>query len=370
MKTKNWYTVQHPNELISPALLVYPERVEKNIETMIAIAGGVTFLRPHVKTYKMAEIIKMQMRHGIYKFKCATIAEAELLAQCGAPDVLLAIQPTGIHIRRFFKLMTTYPETAFATIVDNTEIAIEMATLASQSSKQVSLWVDINNGMNRTGISPDEKAFELYKTMAASPYVHAKGLHVYDGHLRDSDFEIRKAKCDEAFAAVSLLKQQLEEAGMDVPSIVAGGSPSFQIHAMRENVEVSPGTTLLWDQGYANLFPELAFLPAAILITRLISKPSEDILCFDLGHKAVASEMSFPRVELLNIENAKQLSQSEEHMVVACNETEKHNLGAIYYAIPMHVCPTVAKYENVFTVINGEVTGTWKVAARNYKISI
>src|SRR5664280_129640 len=89
----SWYLINNIGEVSSPALLVYPDRIETNIKKMIEIAGDVDRLRPHVKTHKMSEIIKLQMKYGIYKFKCATISETEMVARCGASDILLAIQP-------------------------------------------------------------------------------------------------------------------------------------------------------------------------------------------------------------------------------------------------------------------------------------
>jgi len=94
----SWHKVANVREVPSPALLVYPERVEENIRRMLQIASGPTRLRPHVKTHKLSEIVRMQMAHGISKFKCATIAEVEMTASCGAQDVLLAYQPVGPNV--------------------------------------------------------------------------------------------------------------------------------------------------------------------------------------------------------------------------------------------------------------------------------
>ena len=102
VKGSNWYEINRVEDVISPALVVYPDRIEANIKMMIQIAGGTDSLRPHIKTHKIAEIINLQLKHGINKFKCATIAEATLLAKCDAPDILLAMQPVGINIHRFF----------------------------------------------------------------------------------------------------------------------------------------------------------------------------------------------------------------------------------------------------------------------------
>src|SRR2546421_9581295 len=114
-----WHTVANVDEVASPALLVYPERVESNIQQMLRIAGGAERLRPHIKTHKLPEIIRMQMAHGITKFKCATIAEAEMAANCGAPDMLLAYQPVGPNVHRLIQLVKTFPKTKFSTIGDD-----------------------------------------------------------------------------------------------------------------------------------------------------------------------------------------------------------------------------------------------------------
>jgi D-serine deaminase-like pyridoxal phosphate-dependent protein len=224
--------------------------------------------------------------------------------------------------------------------------------------------------MNRTGITPNIEAFELYKAISEHTNLHIEGLHVYDGHLRNPDFEIRKQDCDAAFEAVIELKNKIKEAKLPSPIIIAGGSPTFPIHCKRKNVIASPGTTLLWDVGYGNLFPEMDFLPATVLMTRIISKPKTGILCFDLGHKSIAPEMPFPRVEFLSLDHGKQIGQSEEHLVVEYDDLKIPEIGDVHYAIPKHICPTVAKYDYLQVVENGEIIDQWKVAARNQKITI
>ena len=93
---------------------------------MIEIAGDADHLRPHVKTHKMPEIIKLQMKHGINKFKCATISEAEMVAECGAPDILLAMQPVGPNLERFFKLKQKFINSKISCIADNEKVIIQI----------------------------------------------------------------------------------------------------------------------------------------------------------------------------------------------------------------------------------------------------
>src|SRR6185312_14839034 len=110
MPDKKWYVLNNPDEIDSPALLIYKERVASNIRTMVQIVGDPKRLAPHVKTHKIAEIVKMQLDAGITKFKCATIAEAEMLSEAGAKNILLAYQLTEPKAERFLTLIKKYPE--------------------------------------------------------------------------------------------------------------------------------------------------------------------------------------------------------------------------------------------------------------------
>lgn len=370
MQKDNWYSLNQPEEVISPSLLVYPDRIQHNIELMISMIGDITRLRPHIKTYKNANIINMQMACGITKFKCATIAEAELLGDCNAPDILLAMQPIGPNAQRFAELIKKYPNSKFSTIVDNTKTLSILGKLAKSNDVRISLWVDINNGMNRTGIIPDQDAAELYSQLHENSNLIAEGLHVYDGHLRNSNPAIRENECNSAFDEVIALQKTITNQNIPSPKIVAGGSPTFPFHCKRLNVEASPGTTLLWDSGYSNMFQEMNFLPAAVLFTRILSKPTTGILCFDLGHKSIAPEMPFPRIEFLDLKHSKQISQSEEHLVVEYDDLTIPEVGDVHYAIPKHICPTVVKYATLTVIKNNAVIDHWKVSARTQKSTI
>ena len=208
---EDWFKLENTDEIITPSLVVFPKRILHNIKLMIEIAGGTESLRPHIKTHKMSEIIKMQIDNGINKFKCATITEAELLAKSGAKDILLAIQPTGKNISRFISLIKIYPESIFSTIVDNEYSLNEINNRAIEEKISVSIWLDINNGMNRTGVEPNNEACSIFQKIASASNLNAKGLHVYDGHIRESDYSKRKQVCDNAFSHVLDLKKNIEK---------------------------------------------------------------------------------------------------------------------------------------------------------------
>ncbi|SDL65675.1 D-serine deaminase, pyridoxal phosphate-dependent [Catalinimonas alkaloidigena] len=364
-----WYPIANAEAVDSPALLVYADRVRANIRVAIGMVGDVNRLRPHVKTHKMAEVARMMMDESIRKFKCATIAEAEMLALVQAPDVLLAYQPIGPKIDRLRKLVEQYPDTQFACLVDNVAAARALAVAFYEAGQTLPVLLDLNVGQNRTGIVP-ENALALYQACAELEGIAPVGLHAYDGHLRDPDLAVRQQQCDEGFVRVKTLVDQLTAQEFAAPVVVAGGSPSFPIHARRDGVEASPGTFIFWDWGYRTILPEQPFQFAALVLTRVISRIDATTLCLDLGHKSIAAENPFPRVKFLNAPDAQPVSQSEEHLVVQVEATSPYRVGDVFYGVPIHICPTVALYDTAQIVQNGRVEDHWRVVARDRFIHI
>lgn len=368
MSLRHWFEVENPELVFSPGLLVYQDRVAQNIDLMVTIAGNVDRLIPHVKTHKMAEVVRMQLAAGITKFKCATIAEAEMLADAGAKWVLIAYQLVGPNVARLDALKAKHPEVHFASLVDSLPIARRLSESAGATA---SVFIDINNGMNRSGTAPDASLLTLYQAIKTLPNLEIEGLHVYDGHIREADFAARKAHSDQDFTAVEDFMEVLRENGLPSPMIVAGGSPTFNVHAQRPGIFLSPGTCLLWDWGYGDRFLDQPFQHAAVLVTRVISKPAENIITVDLGHKAVSAENPIDRrFRFLNLDGYEILSQSEEHGVVRVEDWEAIQVGDLLYAIPYHICPTVALHSRVQVVENRKVTDQWPVVARTRMISV
>jgi D-serine deaminase-like pyridoxal phosphate-dependent protein len=352
-------------QLDSPSLLVFPEIVQRNIAEMVRMAGDVSRLRPHIKTHKTAEGIQMMMEAGIQKFKCATIAEAELLAMQNAPDVLLAHQPVGPKIQRLLTLTIKYPNTHFSCITDHEDAAASIADLFKDHNRSIDLYVDINVGMNRTGIAPDATSLLLIEHIHQTNGIEFKGLHVYDGQHRHADFEIREKACDQAFERVYELIGMMQKKGLPFPHIIAGGSPTFSIHAKKTDRDCSPGTNIFWDRGYATICAEQHFEPAVHILTRVISLPTATRICLDLGHKAVASENEITkRVYFPEHPTLLPVGQSEEHLVMEAGEGHGFKPGDILFGIPYHVCPTIALHESLYAIEDNQLTGEWKVLAR------
>ena len=366
-----WYAIADTRQLDTPALVIYPERVAQNIALLLASIDDVRRLRPHVKTHKSPDATRLLMQAGIQKFKCATIAEAEMLARCAAPDVLLAYQPNDPKIGRLLALVAHYPDTIFACLVDNPDTARLLSDRAVAANLVLRVYVDLNVGMNRTGIAPDESALALYELLDSLPGVTPMGLHAYDGHHRMPDLAIRTIHCDAAFRPVLALRDALIAKNLTESIIVVGGTPTFPIHARRPHIECSPGTFIYWDKGYSAICAEQPFLPAALVVCRVISLPTATTLCLDLGHKSIASEGELTRrVSFLNAPELTLTGQSEEHLIAEAGAGHSYRVGDVLYGIPNHICPTVALYERAQTVVGGTLTGEeWFAVARNRRLT-
>jgi D-serine deaminase-like pyridoxal phosphate-dependent protein len=363
-----WYEIENIDQLDTPALVVYPERVRKNILLAIEMVGSPERLRPHVKTHKSPAVTRLMLEAGIRRFKCATIAEAEMLAGEGAPDVLLAYQPIGPKAARLAALITKFPATSFSCLIDNTDAAAAMAQVFAAAGLDVPVYLDINVGMDRTGIAPGPAALDLYRAAQLLEGITPVGLHAYDGHIRDADPGLRKQKCDEAFAGVIGLQAAITES----MTIIAGGSPTFPIHARRPpHIQCSPGTFVYWDKGYGDQFPDQPFSTAALVVTRVVSLRGDTRLCLDLGHKSIAPENDIThRVFFLNGAGLRAVGQSEEHLVVEAGAGHPYTIGDIFYGVPFHICPTVALYERAMTIEAGRWTGDWENTARDRRLTV
>lgn len=365
-----WYEVYNADTIASPALLVYPDRVVHNIRQTIRLAGhpaggggGPDRLRPHVKTHKMRAVTELLLAEGIRQFKCATPAEARMLAESGASDVLLAYPLVGPAVTRLAQLRAEFPVVQFSCLIDAPTSAQRLSNTFAVNPLDV--FIDLNVGMNRTGIKPAD-ALALYALCQTLPGVRVVGLHAYDGHIHTTELPLRTQQADDTFALADGVRQAIADAHNVTLPLVMGGTPTFALHARHPDVTVSPGTFVFWDAGYSQLLPDLPFDWAAVLLMRVISVIDEQTLCLDLGHKSVAAENPLPRVVFLDQPDAVPIGQSEEHLVVRVADAHRHPPGTVWYGIPVHICPTVNLYDIVSVVVDNQCVGTWPVTARGH----
>lgn len=366
---ETWYRVQNVDQVDSPALLLYPDRIVRNIDRALKfVQGDVNRLRPHIKTNKCKEVCQLLLEKGINKFKCATIAEAELLGTVGAKDVLLAYQPVGPKIDRLLRLIDAFPNTHYACLVDNADSANQLSIRGLERGKSIAIYIDVNIGMGRTGASIAQME-RLVLAIQLLDGIQLVGVHGYDGHIHDKDYKVREQQSQKAYSALEMAYVMAQVSTTTPLTKVIGGSPSFPFHAERSDVECSPGTFVFWDFGYAENYAEQDFLVAAVLLTRVVSIVDHKHLCLDLGYKSVACESPQPRVKFFDPRIGEIKMQSEEHLVVEVRDSADFKIGDELYCVPRHICPTVACYDELHVVDKGTVEQVWKVSARSKKIN-
>ena len=282
-----------------------------------------------------------------------------MLAATGVEDILVAYALTGPAQLHLHEMMERFPDTLLSVLVDHPD---HLHGWSKISDVPIRMFIDIDVGLGRTGISP-VLAADLYDRILDAGFEFC-GLQIYDGNVVTGSPAERSAQIVRDFEPVEKLIGQIRNKHETDFEVVCGGSITFPVHAEFGERTLSPGTTLLWDHGYSSKFPDLPFVIAAVLLARVISKPGKGRVCVDLGHKAVASEMSDLRVFFPRLPDATRVIHSEEHLVLEVGDAEDVEIGEVLYGFPWHVCPTVALHEQAAVVEDHQVTGFWDIVAR------
>jgi D-serine deaminase-like pyridoxal phosphate-dependent protein len=368
------FRLSDPASVPSPALLFSLDAIRHNLSRIVQRAGGPERLRPHVKTHKTRQIVRMERGMGINKHKAATIAEAEMLAQEGVPDILLSYPMIGPATARFARLVRAYPKTQFLTIVDSAAAAEQLSAALCKEGKRAEVLLDVDVGQHRTGLPVGDPAFALYKRFAELPGLLPGGLHVYDGHNHQPALADREAAAKSPFDQVLEFRDRLLDHDLPVPRLVLGGTPTFPVYSKVNlpGVELAPGTCVLGDYGYNSKFLDMDdFAIAALVMTRVISKPTPTRLTLDLGYKAVAGDPpAGKRVRMMDMDDCEQVLHNEEHLVLETPRAANYAVGDVLYAMPTHICPTCALHQEALVVQNGAIVDTWPIAARDRRLTI
>jgi D-serine deaminase-like pyridoxal phosphate-dependent protein len=367
------YLIHDTTSIFSPALLFYEEAIRNNLDRLLEMAGGPARLRPHVKTHKTREIVRLELNLGITKHKCATLAEAEMLAGCGVKDVLLAYHLVGPNCRRMARLAAMYPCCLFSVLADHPVALQQLSSAMAEAGRAVEVLLDIDVGQHRTGIEPGPEAVALYESLRSLPGLAPGGLHVYDGHNHQESPAERETAVRRQIEPVLKLRETLVKKGLPVPRLVVGGTPTFPAFAKMAlpGMECAPGTSVLHDAGYSRFSDLAMFTPAALLFSRVISKPTPRRLTLDLGYKALASDPpAGKRCTLLSVTDYEPVLQNEEHFVIETHAADRFQPGDEIYAVPTHVCPTCAVHRQAYVIEDHRVSGTWEIAARDRILTV
>ena len=367
------YFVEDVSQIHSPGLLIYLDYVKANLDEMIRIAGSPDKLCPHCKTHKTREIAKLMLERGIHNQKAATIAEAEMLASSGVPNILIAYQMVGPNINRLSQLIDKFPASRFATLIDNPHALDSLSATMHEKDQQVDVLIDLEAGMQRTGIEPGAEAIELIEMAMTSPGITLDGLHWYDGHNRSPENAERIGVAVADWRKLQSFKDQLLLSGIPINRVVAAGIGSFPVLAETAsmNLQLSPGTPTYFDADMQERFPDMNFQPAALILTRVISSNRPGHLTLDIGHKSCAADMpAGNRLRFPCIPDAQEVLQSEEHCVIKTSLADQFSIGSATVAIPRHACPVSAVHRFGDVIAQGKIVDRWEMVGRDRTLTI
>ncbi|HXV76440.1 MAG TPA: alanine racemase [Candidatus Polarisedimenticolaceae bacterium] len=360
--------------LLTPALVIYIDLVRDNLRRVIDRAGGeVDRLRIHVKTAKIPAVFAELVAAGIRNYKCATLREArELLQvlhdrQVTASDLLVAYPLREPALGQAAELARRFPATRLSVLCED-------PTNLRSIPEELSVFVDVNPGMNRTGVpAADEARITELARAAAGRF---RGLHYYDGHVHGKDAAERRAMAHDGYGRLVGLTERLLRRSLPVGEIVTSGTPAF-VHALGFDPlrsfdhtvhRVSPGTVVYHDARYALELDELELTPAALVWTRVVSRPADEIATCDAGSKSIAAEAGDPCALVVGHPDYRALRPSEEHLPLAVPPADAPRLGAMLTLIPRHVCPTVNLAEQALLVERGRSPRVVSVSARAHDL--
>jgi len=345
------YRVPRADETLTPALVVYPEMIASNIaSTLKLLDGDANRWRVHIKTAKLDYTLRMLIESGVCNFKCATTLELLVACRSAARDILMAYPALGANARRVREIAAAFPDVRISVLAENEEQVLQW------QGSSVGVFVDLNPGMNRTGLR-----------------LQFRGLHYYDGQYGGVAEGERTKAAHAGYDSLLEAVSEIERSGANVPEVITAGTPTlpcsltYQGFRGRRFVHrVSPGTVVYNDAtSLAQLPARFAYQPAALVLTRLVSRPRGGVVTCDAGHKAVSADAGVPTCLVLGHRELTPLSPSEEHLPLAvAGGASGPRVGDFLCLLPRHVCPTVNNFDSALLVRNGEILSVERVTAR------
>ena len=362
------YKLKHPEEIETPAFLVYQDLVHHNIREALRICGSGERMVPHFKTHKSAEVLKLQMEAGITAFKVSTVKEAEVVAENGVQEIIVAYPiPHPKKLERLMLLKKRYPEADIKVIACTPQHLEVMSQVAIAHKQELGVYMDLDPGEHRTGVQPGEAAGRFYAEIAKTPGLKPAGIHAYDGGVGNSpEPGPREAIVKENIEKIRDAIDRAERQGLDVPDVVAGGSWSFSFYAAEGDIRVSPGKWIYWDLMNC-IMTDLDFKLAGVVLGQVVDRHvPQDTVTTDLGIKGISHDPPLARrLRVVGQEQMELVSQSEEHGVIKQNGAAL-DVGDFFIAQPGHVCSTTVKFPYALVVDSeGEIVGQYNHQARD-----
>ncbi len=346
------------SELDTPVLLLDIDALKANIDLMASFfADKPSGLRPHFKSHKCTKIARMQMEAGAVGITCAKLGEAEVVADAGIADMLIANQIVGKH--KIARLMELAKRANPMVAVDAAANVQDLSSAAVSAGVTVRVLVEVDIGMNRCGVAPGQPALELARLVTTSPGLRFEGLQGYEGHLvllRDEKERFKKTR--EALQILVDTRHLIEESGVPVRILSGGGTGTYSVTGAFPGMdEVQAGSYATMDWYYQEIRPE--FRQALSILSTICSRPKPGMAIGDVGAKGIGSDFGDPKLKNVPGGECGRFG-SEEHTVWSIPDSGP-GLGDKIELVPSHGCVTCNLYREFVVHRNGVVIDVWPI---------
>ncbi len=362
-------------DLMTPALVLDLDKFEANVQKMAdhCLAQGVA-LRPHAKTHKCAQIAKAQMAVGAVGICCAKPGEAEALAAAGVPNILITSPIVQRPVmERMIGLNETMP--ALSLVIDNKQVLEAWAGLTS-SDHPLTVLVDLDVGLRRTGVPDEETVVKMAKTIDAADGLTFGGVQAYAGHLQHvEEYADRKTRSEDALTKCAHFVRAIQDAGIDVPCVTGGGTGTFHIDTnFGVLTELQGGSYIFMDREYNDVDIDggraeghnaPAFETSLAVQTTVISANQKGFVTTDAGFKSFAMDGPRPILMAGAPPDAHYRFMGDEHgCVVFDGEDDALEVGDTLTVMTPHCDPTVNLYDVYHCVRGDTLVDVWSVEGR------
>ncbi len=358
-------------EIETPALIIEQSRMMSNLHRMQKICdeAGIN-LRPHTKTHKTPELAKIQQKLGATGIAVAKLGEAEVMADSGFSDIQIANIIVGeTKLRRLVELHKRIDR--ITCTVDSFAAAKGIAEAFIQSGRVMEIFIEINSGLNRSGLSDYGDIADLAEFINGTEGIALAGIltHAGQAYFAQDIEEVKEIGTHEGEFMVGIASQ-LRSDGYEVNTVSVGSTPTAPYSSQIKGVdELRPGNYIFYDVIQSSLGACTIDDCALSVLATVIGKPAMDRAIIDAGAKALAlDKITNPNSQFsghgyINDKNAVIARVSEEHGIMI-HQGEVFRIGEKLRIIPNHVCVVMNLFDKVYLVDGDKVIDEYIIQAR------
>ncbi|KAJ5114365.1 hypothetical protein NUU61_000124 [Penicillium alfredii] len=353
------------SSLDTPSMIADLDLVQANIQKLMSklLPTGLN-IRPHLKTTKSAILANRLVAAGAKGGCVAKVSEAEAIAATGFDDLLITCEIIGApKVQRLVELFRSHRQIRIVVDSNVGASAINDALASSGIDEPISVLIDLDVGLHRTGVKPGEPALALARHIAKQPHLNLIGVQGYEGHLQHlHDREDRKAQCLHSMSILTGTADALRSAGYNIDVVTTGGTGTAEFCATVPGVtELQPGSFIFMDTDYRNAVGTFYSSSLTILST-VVSKQGPRAVTIDSGLKSLTTDSGL--AECKDSRYTYGVLGDEQGSLTWEEGTPDLAVGDRVEMIPSHIDPTVNLHDFYFAYRNGVIEEIWPVDSR------